>query len=161
MERIKRACKQGLWLLRLALLTLIFIAGHLDHWKQDLAPVWSWLSSSRLLLYFALAMVTFAVMAMALEYRRSRNLKRWSCFFEGTILLVFAESFVRELIGFYSEVRTSRLSTGLALAGVALLILAAVLDVRRERQRRRAGQNSPEPPTHQDQNGLTAEYSVK
>jgi hypothetical protein len=161
MERIKRACKQGLWLLRLVLLSLIFVAGHWDNWRHDFAPVWSWLSRSRLLPYFALAIVAVTMMAVALEYRRSRNLKRWSWLFEVTVLLVFVESFVRELIGFSSKVRTSRLSLDLALTGLALLILAAVLDVRRERQRRRAGQNSPEPPTLKGRNGLTAEYSVK
>ena len=161
MERIKRACQQGLWLLRLVLLTFIFIAGHLDHWKQDLAYVGSWLSNSPLLLYCALAVGTLAVMTVAREYGRSRNLKRWSWLFEVTILLVFVESFIRDLLRIYSEVRLSRLSLNLALTGLALLILASVLDYRRQKQQKRVGQNSPEPPTHQDQNGLTTDYFVK
>jgi uncharacterized BrkB/YihY/UPF0761 family membrane protein len=145
-------------MMRLVLLSLIFIAGHLDHWKQDLAPVWFWLSRSQLLLYCALAIVALAGMAVALAYGHDKNLKRWSWLFQGTVLLVFVESFVRELIRFYSEVRTSRLSRGLALTTLDLLILAAVLHYRRQKQHQRVGQNSPEPSTPQDQNKLTADY---
>jgi alkylation response protein AidB-like acyl-CoA dehydrogenase len=68
---------------------------------------------------------------------------------------VFVESFVKGLIDLFSEVRTSRLSLGLALAGMALLILAAVLEYCRQKQRERVNRNSPEQPIHQDRNGLT------
>ena|SRR4051812_23595351 len=158
MERIQWTLKQSLWLLRLVLLILIYVAGHIDNWKYDFTRVWSLLSSSRLFLYPALATVTLAGMAVALAYRRSRGRKRWSWLFQRVVLLVFVESFVKGLIDLFSEVRTSRLSLGLALAGMALLILAAVLEYRRQKQRERAGQNFPKQPIHEDRDGLTADH---